>query len=95
MAFALAADLRRRVVAAVEGGMSARAAVARFGVAPSTAIVWLQHWRRTGSVEPQRRGGDKGSRRLGAHAAEMLALVAATPTSRSPRWWRTFRSSTL
>ena len=35
-------DLRRRVVEAITGGLSARGAAARFRVAPSTAI----HWRR-------------------------------------------------
>jgi transposase len=79
MALALSADLRCRVVAAVENGMSARAAATRFGVAPSTAIKWLQQWRRTGSVEPQARGGDKRSHRLESRATEVLALIDETP----------------
>lgn len=63
MALALSAGLRCRVVAVVEDGMSCRAAAARFGIAPSTAIKWLQQWRRMGSVEPQARDGDKRSHR--------------------------------
>jgi transposase len=79
MALALSVDLRHRVVAAVEDGMSCRAAAARFGVAPSTAIKWLQQWRRTGGIEPQPRGGDRRSHRLEAHAGGILALIDATP----------------
>ncbi len=40
MAKPLSEDLRSRVVAAVDGGMSRRAAAERFGVAASTAIRW-------------------------------------------------------
>ena len=79
MALALSDDLRRRVVAAVDNGMSRRAAAVRFGIAPSTAIKWLQQWRRTGSVQPRPRGGDKRSHRLVSHAAEILARIEATP----------------
>ena len=79
MAFALSEDLRRRVVAAVEAGLSCRAVAVRFAVAPSTAIKWLQQWRRTGSVQPRPRGGDKRSHRLESHGAEILALIDATP----------------
>ncbi len=79
MALARSGDLRRRVVAAVEDGISCRCAAARFGVAPSTAIKWLQQWRRTGSVQPRQRGGDKRSHRLEAHAAAILALIDETP----------------
>ena len=72
-------DLRERVVDAVEGGASCRQAAARFGVAASTAIKWVQRWRRTGSVGPRPQGGDKRSQRIEAHAAEILTLIEATP----------------
>lgn len=36
----LSLELRVRVLATVDDGMSCRAAAARFGVAPSTAIRW-------------------------------------------------------
>ncbi len=49
-------DLRRRVVEAVTGGLSARGAAARFRVAPATAIHWRRRWRETGSIEPDRQG---------------------------------------
>ena len=72
-------DLRARVVRAVDGGASCRAAAERFGVAASTAIKWVQRWRRTGSFGPRPQGGDNRSQRIEAHAAEILALVHETP----------------
>ena len=79
MAQALSDDLRRRVVAAVDGGMSRRGAAQRFGIAPSTAIEWVRVWRRTGSYRPQPQGGDNRSQRIEARAAAVLALVEETP----------------
>ncbi|RSU45652.1 hypothetical protein BRX43_18140 [Sphingomonas sp. S-NIH.Pt15_0812] len=38
----LSQDLRERVVAATDGGMSCRAAAARFGVSAASAIRWRQ-----------------------------------------------------
>ena len=53
-------DLRSRVVAAVEeGGLSRRAAAARFGVSYSAAIAWVKRYRATGSVAPGQIGGHK------------------------------------
>ncbi len=72
-------DLRERVVRAVEDGASCRQAAARFGVAASTAIKWLQRWRQSGSPAPRPQGGDNRSQRIEAHAAEILALVQKTP----------------
>jgi len=75
----LSNDLRERLIAAVEGGMSRRSAAKRFGVAASTAIDWVARWRRTGDVRPQPQGGDHRSHRIEAHAGEILALVEETP----------------
>ena len=75
----LSNDLRRRVVASVDGGMSRRAAANRFGIAVSTAIKWVQTWYRTGSYQPRVQGGDNRSQRIEAHAEEILALVEETP----------------
>ena len=75
----LSNDLRHRLVAAVDGGMSRRSAARVFGVAASTAIKWVDQWRRLGDVQPRRQGGDRRSHRLEAHADEVLALVAETP----------------
>ena len=74
MGFYYGLDLRRRVVDAIDGGMSARSAAARFSVAPSTAINWHRQWRENGSVEPARQGQPTGSK-LDAHEACILELV--------------------
>ena len=70
-------DLRRRVVGAIEDGLSARVAAARFSVAPSTAIHWHRRWREAGSIEPDRQGQPPGSK-LDAHEAFILGLVEET-----------------
>ena len=75
----LSQDIRERLVSAVEDGLSRRSAASRFGVAPSTAIKWLDQWRRTGNVEPRPQGGDKRSHRIERHAGEILAMIAEVP----------------
>ena len=79
MTKSLSKDLRERVVSAVEGGMTRRSAAKRFGVAPSTAIKWVDRWRRTGDIGPRPRGGDHRSHRIETHAEEILALIVGTP----------------
>ncbi len=79
MTRSLSNDLRERVIDAVDGGMSRRAAAERFGVAVSTAIKWADQWRRTGDVRPRPQGGDRRSQRIEAHAEEILSLVEETP----------------
>jgi transposase len=75
----LSTDLRERLISAVDDGQTCRAAAARFGVAASTAIKWVDRWRRTGEVRPRPQGGDMRSHRIEAHAPEILALVEETP----------------
>ncbi len=75
----LSKDLRKRLVFAVEEGQSRSSAARRFGVAVSTAIKWVEQWRREGRVEAKPLGGDRHSSRTEAHAEEILALVAETP----------------
>lgn len=75
MARCLSMDLRERVVAAVDGGMSRRQAAERFGVSAASAARWTQQKRRTGTVRPGPQGGDKRSHRIEAHAALIFALV--------------------
>ena len=48
MTTALSVDMRKRVVAAVNGGLSRRQAAARFGVSISSAIRWRSRVRETG-----------------------------------------------
>ena len=73
----LSMDLRRGLLAAIDDGMSCRAAAARFGVAPSTAIRWQDQRRRTGNIAPKPQGGDMRSRRVEARREEILALWEA------------------
>jgi transposase len=58
MSKALSVDLRDRMVAAIEGGMSCRQAALRFGVSASSAIRWRQLARTQGDVRPGPLGGD-------------------------------------
>ena len=74
----LSNDFRKRLVSAVDGGMTRRSAARRFGVAASTAIKWVNRWRRTGEVGPRPRGGDHRSQRIEAHGEEILALIEET-----------------
>ena len=74
MARAYGFDLRQRVIEAIDGGMSARAAAARFSVGVSTAISWYRRWREEGSLEPGRQGKPKGSK-LDAHEAFIFGLL--------------------
>ena len=61
-------DLRDRVVTAVDrDGMSCHTAAARFGVAVSTAIKWMQRYRRTGTAAPGQMGGHKPRAIAGSH----------------------------
>jgi len=78
MARAYGLDLRRRVVDAIDGGFSARAAADRFSVAPSTAINWHRQWREVGSLDPGRQGKPSRSK-LDAYEAFILGLVEETP----------------
>lgn len=70
----LSLDLRSRALAAIDEGMSCRAAAKRFGVAPSTVIRWHDQRRRTGHYAPRRQGGDMRSARIEAHRDRIMAL---------------------
>ena len=73
----LSMDLRGRVLAAIDAGLSCRSAAARFGVAPSTAIRWQAQRRETGSFAPKPQGGDMRSRRVEERRADILAMWEA------------------
>lgn len=70
----LSMDLRSRLLAAIDGGMSCRPAAARFGVAPSTAIRWQAQWHATGHCSPKPQGGDMRSRMIEEQGQDILAL---------------------
>ena len=68
-------DLRKRVVAAVQGGLSRNQAAKQFGVGISTAINWVKRWRETGSVAPGKMGGHKPKAISGAHRVWLLGRI--------------------
>ena len=79
MGRALSRDLRDRVVAAVEGGVSCRRAAERFGVSAASAIRWRQlalaH--RTPAARPQ--GGDRRTAKIEEHASFILNAIEQQP----------------
>ena len=75
MARALSQDLRDRVVASVDGGLSCRAAAERFGVSASSAIRWQQLAREHGRAVAGKPGGDQRSSKTDAHSELILALL--------------------
>ena len=73
------ADLRERVVAAVNAGTSCRSASALFKISVSTAIRWVQRFQQTGGWQAKPTGGDRRSRAIEAHKDWLLTLVANEP----------------
>ena len=73
MTRAFSDDLRIRVLAASQGGMSARSAAARFGIGISTAIAWIAS-ARAGRVSPWRQSRRGGSR-LDAHEDFIVGMI--------------------
>lgn len=71
-------DLRGRVVAAIEAGMSTGEAAQRFCVSKAAAGAWARLKRSTGSVAPLPQGKPKGSV-LDPHADFILGLLEAAP----------------
>lgn len=75
MGRALSQDLRDRVVAAVDGGVSCRAAAERFGVGASTAIRWRQMALVHGRAVAGKPGGDQRSSKTEAHSELIMAML--------------------
>ena len=75
MGRALSRDLRDRVVAAIEGGMSRRAAAERFGVSAASAIRWRQLVVQQGTPAAKPQGGDRRSTKIEDHAALIHAAI--------------------
>jgi transposase len=71
----LSQDLRSRVIAAVDGGMSRHAAAERFGVAVATAVRWVHVWRTTGATAARPKGGDMRSHRIEAFRDVILGAI--------------------
>lgn len=75
MGHCLSNDLRIRVVSEVKKGSSCRAAASRFGVSAASAIRWVQAFRKTGTHEAKRQGGDRRSKRIEAHRALIMKTI--------------------
>jgi transposase len=79
MPAAYSSDLRKRVVAVVNGGISRHQAAYHFVVGISTAIRWAAKFAATGSCEPASSGGDHRSADLEVHKDWLLELVRTEP----------------
>ena len=78
MTRSLSVDLRSRVIAAIEDGVSTREAARRFQIGISTAGAWYRRYRETGEMEARKQ--DQPSRsKLDAHEAFILSLIEDTP----------------
>ena len=71
------ADLRVRVVEAVDEGATRQEAAERFGVSVSSAVRWHQAWRYEGTIEAKPYGGSRSP--LEDHAEEILAVIEEQP----------------
>jgi transposase len=72
-------DLRGRVLAAVDGGMAARAAAKLFGVSVSYIYKALIRRRRTGEVSASKRRGHRPRKLSPAQEAALAAHIEAHP----------------
>ena len=73
----LSTDLRSRLVTAVSGGLSRRAAAERFGVSAASAVRWVRAMDTTGTVEAKPQGGDTRSHRVEAFCDVILGAIEA------------------
>ena len=71
---AYSADLRERLVRAVERGHSARSQAEVFGVSASAAVKWVQAYRRDGQVAPKPHAGGRRSP-LDAHVGWVVEVL--------------------
>ncbi|WP_148361055.1 IS630 transposase-related protein, partial [Acidiphilium multivorum] len=82
----LSLDLRERVVAAIDGGMSRRQAAERFGVGIATAVRWAQLAREKGSPAPMKVGGDRRSERIESPVKMRTLLILPRCFSGGQYW---------
>lgn len=73
MTKAYSADLRERVVGAVEDGETRREAADRFGISTASAVRWHQVWREDGTIAAKRSGGSQSP--LDDFAEEIVAII--------------------
>ena len=80
----LSMDLRERIIEAIEGGLSRRAAAQRFGVSESCAIKLAARVERTGSAAPAKQGRPPGKGKLKPFASFLTAQVDDRPDITMP-----------
>jgi transposase len=78
MTRSLSADLRGRVIAAIEDGVSTREAARRFRIGISTAGTWYRRYRETGEMQARKQGQPSRSK-LDAHETFILGLIEDVP----------------
>ena len=71
------ADLRVRVVEAVDEGATRQEAAERFGVSVSSAVRWHLAWRNEGTIKAKPYGGSRSP--LEDYAEALLALIEEHP----------------
>ncbi len=76
---AFSVDLRLRVLAAVENGLTCRRAAEMFGVSRAAILNWRALERRRGGVQPKPMGGDTRSWRIEAERDTIFALLERNP----------------
>ena len=79
MASALSVDLRKRVIRAIEAGLSRRQAAAKFDISIASAIRWYERYLHTGFISARSMGGDRRSSRAERHAQKILDWIDETP----------------
>lgn len=84
MGSAISNDLRWRVVRAIEGGLSRRAAALKFEVSIASAVRWHQRFKRTNNVSPDIIGGDRLSHKVEVHASMVLSWIDEQPDMTIP-----------
>src|SRR6202171_4866041 len=77
-------DLRERVQAEVDRGLSRRAAARRYDVSASFAVKRADLVSRTGSARPARQGRPPGGGKLAPHLAALLEWIEAEPDITMP-----------
>ena len=78
MTRSLSSDLRGRVIAAIDDGLSTREAARRFRIGISTAGKWYRRYRETGELTARKQGQPPGSK-LDLYEDFILGLIEERP----------------
>ena len=71
----LSNDLGRRVVQAIQSGLSGRAAAAKFDFSIASPVRWYQRFKRVGDVRPALMEGDRTRHYLELYAAKIIGWI--------------------